>query len=222
MDRRGDRDARRGGRSLGLLTPPALAHWQTPTTGASLLLTVATQSLAVLSAALAVRTRANWLEFAALAPFALGLGSYVLVISRFDRSRLRFGRGDHWITGGALAISALAAGNIAAGANSLAVLGHGHEALRVISGGLWAGSMVWLPALVLAEVLHPRLGYDVRRWSTVFPVGMYAACSILVGRLADAEAITSFGLVWVWVAVVLWAAVFAAMIASKSVRTRTN
>lgn len=102
------------------------------------------------------------------------------------------------------------------------MLGDGYGALRVIAVGLWAASMVWLPALVLAEVLHPRLRYDVRRWSTVFPVGMYAACSIVVGSLAHAGAITSFGLVWVWVAVVLWAAVFAAMIASKSVRTRTN
>jgi tellurite resistance protein TehA-like permease len=54
------------------------------------------------------------------------------------------------------------------------------------------------------------LGYDVRRWSTVFPVGMYAACSFLVGAAADAPAITDFARVWVWVGVVVWVVVFAA------------
>jgi hypothetical protein len=41
-------------------------------------------------------------------------------------------------------------------------------------------TMLWLPVLLLDEALHPRPRYDVRRWSTVFPVGMYAACSFAV------------------------------------------
>ncbi|MGH2966372.1 MAG: hypothetical protein ACRDMH_13480 [Solirubrobacterales bacterium] len=61
--------------------------------------------------------------------------------------------------------------------------------------------MLWLPVPVLAEALYPRPRYDVRRWSTVFPVGMYAACSFVVGAAASAPAITSFARVWVWVAV---------------------
>jgi hypothetical protein len=205
-----------------LLIGPVLTHWRTPTVGASLLLAVATESLAALAADLAVRAQAAWLETAALVPFALGLGAYGFVMFRFDRSQLGVGRGDHWITGGALAISALAAGNLAAGAGSLGVFGHGHGALEVLAVGLWIASMVWLPALVLAEVLHPRLYYDVRRWSTVFPVGMYAACSFVVGAVAQAGAITDFARLWVWVAVGVWALVCAAMIASKSVRTRTD
>jgi hypothetical protein len=36
----------------------------------------------------------------------------VFVISRFDLRQLVVGHGDHWITGGALAISTLAAGKI--------------------------------------------------------------------------------------------------------------
>jgi hypothetical protein len=195
-----------------LLIGRVLAHWRTPTVGASLLLTVATQSLAVLAAALAVRTRTSWLESAALAPFAFGLASYVFVMVRFDLRQLAVGRGDHWITGGALAISTLAAGDIAAGARALAVLGRGHGALEVIAVGLWVASMAWLPALVLAEALRPRLHYDVRRWSTVFPLGMYAACSFSVGYVAHASAITTFAQVWVWVALAGWAAVAAGMV----------
>jgi tellurite resistance protein TehA-like permease len=64
--------------------------------------------------------------------------------------------------------------------------------------------MLWLPILVVAEARWPRTTYDVARWSTVFPVGMYAACSFVVGAVASAPAITDFARVWVWVAVTVW------------------
>lgn len=194
-----------------LLLRPVLGHWRTPTVGVSLLLTVATQSLAVLVAAVAVGTRTDWLETAALVPFGLGLCTYVFVISRFDLRQLRSGLGDHWITGGALAISTLAAGNIASGAKTLGILGHGGGALEDLSLVLWVASMLWLPPLLIAETLRPRLAYDVRRWSTVFPVGMYAACSFAVGDVAHADAITSFARVWVWVGLAVWTFVLGAM-----------
>jgi hypothetical protein len=57
----------------------------------------------------------------------------VFVISRFDLRQLLSGLGDHWITGGALAISTLAAGNIASGARTLGILGHGGGALEDLS-----------------------------------------------------------------------------------------
>lgn len=44
--------------------------------------------------------------------------------------------------------------------------------------------MAWLPAWVPGEVVWPRLNYDVRRWSTVFPVGMYAVRSFNAARAA--------------------------------------
>ena len=204
-----------------MLLGPVLGSWKTPTVGVSLLLTVATESLAVLAATVGIHTRADWLELAALVPFGLGLSSYVFVMCRFDLRQLLTGRGDHWITGGALAISTLAAGNIAAGARALGILGHGRGALEDIVVALWVASVLWLPALLFAELLHPRPRYDVRRWSTVFPVGMYAACSYVAGAVAHVGAITRFAQVWVWVAVAVWAAVLGAMIASAIVRSRT-
>jgi tellurite resistance protein TehA-like permease len=194
------------------LLAPVLEHWRTPTVGASLVLTVSTESLAVLAATLAIRDHAHWLLVAALAPFGLGLAFYVFVIARFDLDQLAVGRGDHWITGGALAISTLAAGKITTGAKTLAVLGGASGTLKSVSLGLWALTMLWLPVLLLAEALRLRLIYDVRRWSTVFPVGMYAACSFAVGQAAHASAITSFARAWVWVALVVWLIVFAAML----------
>jgi hypothetical protein len=194
------------------LLAPVLGHWVTPTVGVSLVLTVSTESLAVLAATLAAAERADWLLYAALAPFLLGLAFYVFVISRFDLRQLVVGRGDHWITGGALAISTLSAGKITQGAHTLHQLTALAGALKTISIVLWALTIAWLPALFAAEVLWPRLDYDVRRWSTVFPVGMYAACSFVVGAAAHAPAISDFARVWVWVGVAVWLVVFAAML----------
>jgi tellurite resistance protein TehA-like permease len=79
--------------------------------------------------------------------------------------------------------------------------------LRDAALGLWLLSLLWLPVLLGAEVRWPRPGYDVRRWATVFPVGMYAACSFEVGAIASAPTITWFARVWVWAALALWVVV---------------
>ena len=194
-----------------LLIGPVLRHWKTPTVGASLILTVSTESLAVLVATVAIVERTDWLLVVALAPFVLGLCFYVFVISRFDFRQLVVGHGDHWITGGALAMSTLAAGKLLAGAKALAILGGGGGVLKDVALGLWVLTMLWLPVLLVAELVWPRFEYDVRRWSTVFPFGMYAACSFVVGATARPGAITSFARVWVWIALAVWAAVLAAM-----------
>ena len=60
----------------------------------------------------------------------------------------------------------------------------------------WCGSS----PLVTGEVLRPRLTYDVRRWATVFPLGMYAACSLATGQVTGITGIADFGQVWTWVA----------------------
>lgn len=195
---------------LGLL-PLVLSAWRTPTVGGSFMLTVATESVALLAATLGLSTHAAWLVYAALVPFCLGLGFYAFVLSRFDFRQLLTGAGDHWVTGGALAISALAAGRIADAASGIGVLSGGHETLKTLALVLWCLSLVWLPVLVAAELIRPRLSYDVRRWSTVFPVGMYAAASFTVGELTRTRGITDFAQVWVWVAVAVWAIAFAAM-----------
>ena len=183
-----------------VLTPSVLAHWRTPTIGASFILTVATESLALLAANLALSERTAWLLYAALLPFALGVGFYAFVFVRFQFRQLVVGIGDHWVTGGALAISTLTAGRLELAARHLNVLSGAHGALKTIAVVLWSLAIAWLPALLAAEVLRPRLHYNVGRWSTVFPVGMYAACSFVVGPLTASQGITDFARVWVWIA----------------------
>jgi tellurite resistance protein TehA-like permease len=189
-----------------------LRSWNTPTVGVSLVLAVSTESLAVLAATLAVQQHTGWLLDAAAAPFLLGLAFYVFVIARFDLAQLLVGHGDHWITGGALAISALAAGRITFGAGTLQSLTGAIPTLKVVGLVLWGLALAWLPILIAAEVWRPRLSYDVRRWSTVFPVGMYAACSFSVGAATATPGITDFARVWVWVGVAVWLVVAVAMV----------
>lgn len=186
------------------LTPSVLRHWRTPTTGASLILPVATESLGVLAAVLASTERADWLLYAALGPFGLGLGFYVLVMTRFDFRQLVVGRGDQWVTGGALAISTLCAGRIAVAAQAHGNLGGAHGPLETITLVLWCLTMAWLPPLVVGEFVRPRLAYDVRRWATVFPVGMCAACSLTAGAVTSVSGISDFGRVSVWVGLTTW------------------
>jgi tellurite resistance protein TehA-like permease len=194
-----------------VLLGTVLAHRPLPTAGSAFMLTVATESVALLGVAVAVHERADWLLALSFAPFVLGLASYPVVLARFDVRQLAVGAGDHWVSGGALAICALAAADITTGTHALSMLPGEGAALKGLSVGLWALAMLWLPALVVAEALHPRRRYDVRRWSTVFPVGMYAACSFAVANAAGTPGIEDFARAWIWVAVAVWLVVVAGM-----------
>jgi tellurite resistance protein TehA-like permease len=183
-----------------VLVVPVLRHWKTPTAGVSFLLTVATEGLAVLGATLAVSYRAGWLVSAAVAAHVLGLAFYVFTAARFDSRDLLTGHGDQWIAGGALAISALSAGKITQAAAALGQFSGQHQVFATSTLVLWCLAMVWLLPLITGEILGPRLGYDVRRWATVFPLGVYAACSFTTGQVTGIAGITDFGQVWTWVA----------------------
>ncbi len=183
-----------------LLLMPVLRHWKTPTVGISFVLSVATEGLAVLGPTLAVSYRAGWLLSTAVAALVLGLAFYVFTAARFDLRELLNGHGDHWVAGGALAISALAAAKVAEAAAALGQFSGQHQVLTTSTLVLWCLAMAWLFPLVTCEVLRPRLTYDVRRWATVFPLGMYAACSFATGQVTSITGIADFGHVWTWVA----------------------
>lgn len=194
------------------LLAPVLRHWATPTVGASFMLTVATESLAVLAALLALDDRVAWLAMSALVPLLLGLGAYLFVLTRLDLRQLLVGRGDHWIFGGALAIATLACARTTEALTGTSNLTEFRPALHDTSLALWAGAALWLPALAAGELIAPRLGYDTGRWSTVFPVGMYAVCSIAAGSVTGTGALASFGRTWIWVALAVWILVVAGML----------
>jgi tellurite resistance protein TehA-like permease len=166
----------------------------------SFVLSVATEGLAVLAAALAVSYRAGWLLAVAIAGLVLGLAFYVFAAARFDLRELVNGHGDHWVAGGALAISTLAAASVTQAGAALGLLSGQHPALTAGTLVLWCLALAWLLPLLTAEVLRPRPDYDVRRWATVFPLGMYAACSFATGQITGITGMTDFGQIWTWVA----------------------
>ncbi len=183
-----------------VLTGPVLRRWKTPTVGVSFIIAVAAEAVALLSALLAVSYRSPWLCYTALVLVLVGLGLYGFAAARFDLAQLRFGRGDHWIAGGALAISALSAAKATAAAHALGLLTQQHQVLTAGTFVVWCAAMAWIPPLVVAEIVWPRLDYDLRRWATGFPIAMYSACSLATGRVTGINGIVTFAQAWTWVA----------------------
>lgn len=194
-----------------VLLAPVLLGSAPKAAGTAFMATVSTQALAVLAAQLAVREHAVWLLYLAFVLLGLGLALYVFVLARFDFGQLLVGAGDEWVSGGALAISTLAAARITIGVGRFHELAGANGSLQALTLALWALSLAWLPALIITEAVRPRLAYDVRRWATVFPVGMYAACSFDAGRAARVAGLADFARAWVWVGFALWLVVFVAM-----------
>jgi tellurite resistance protein TehA-like permease len=120
--------------------------------------------------------------------------------------------GDQWVVGGAVGISVLACVKVIQAGDALGRLASPRQSLADVPLALWCIAMLWLGPLIATEALRPRLGYDVRRWATVFPLGMYAACSFAVGQLTGIAGISAFARVWTWLAVLVGLVVFAGLI----------
>ena len=141
-----------------------LRRWRRPVGGDGFLISVATQAIAVLCAALGAGVPA-------LAALVAGLALYAWAAAAFDRAEIRSGRGDQWIAGGALAIAALAA---ATTATAFGAEPPG-DALDTAAFVLWLLAMAWLPVLIAgrgrpparrrrpAPLEHRLPGRDVRR-----------------------------------------------------------
>jgi tellurite resistance protein TehA-like permease len=189
------------------LQPLLWRHWQTPTSGAAFMATVSSEALAVLCAAVAHAYSSPWLVVAGAVFATVGIAAYPVVAATFDRRQLVTGGGDQWVAGGALAIAALAAADLATSARALTLADSSVQVLETASVVLAGAAAVWLPLLVAAEVARPRPHYDLRRWATVFPVAMYSAAGTAVGRLADSGVLVTISAGWTWVALALWAVV---------------
>lgn len=190
----------------GLLVS-VVRHWRRRMPGAAFLVCVATQGLAVLAAALAAARNVRWLALAALACFCLGLLLYGLALTRFDFHEVVSGAGDHWVAGGALSITALAGAKLAA----LPLwTGPGHTALRAATLTALGISLAWYAVLLAAELRSPRPRYDVRRWSTVFPLGMTATACLTAAPATGVPWLRPLGEVLLWIAVAAWVLTFVA------------
>ncbi|WP_308379621.1 tellurite resistance/C4-dicarboxylate transporter family protein [Streptomyces sp. ISL-43] len=192
-----------------------LKHWGRRMPGAAFLVCVATQGLAVLAGTLAATTGRDWLGRAALAAFCLGLLLYVAALLRFDFREVFSGAGDHWVAGGALSITALAASGLTA---SHLWTGWAHTGLRTVTLATLGLSLAWYAVLMAAEAVVPRTRYDTRRWSSVFPLGMTATACISAAGPTGVPWLRPLGEVLLWIAVGAWLLTFAALLLSRAGR----
>ncbi|MGC9536895.1 tellurite resistance/C4-dicarboxylate transporter family protein [Streptomyces sp. UG1] len=189
-------------------------HWRHRMPGAVFLGCVATQGLVVLAATLAAAQNTAWPAHAALVLFWLGLVLYAVALARFDLRQIARGAGDHWVAGGAMAISALAGAKLlgAEGPDLYLWNNDDTDVLRTVTAALLVLDLTWYAVLLIAEMRWPRPHYDVRRWATAFPMGMTAAATLSVATALDVPWLETPGEALTWIAVAAWLTATAAAV----------
>ena len=162
----------------------------------SLLMIVATESLAVLAAALDRHGDAP-LRVPAIALWALGLALYPLIAGRIVHGAVREARFEPtlWIVMGALAITTLAAAELLLDRGTLGA---------AVALATWAAASAAIPVLVVIDLGARRWRYEVARWSSVFPLGMYAVASRVLGGADGLAGLRTIGTVFFWIALGAW------------------
>lgn len=188
-----------------------LRHWKRRMPGGVFLVCVATQGLSVLCATLAAAVGPEWLAHAGLVLFWLGIVLYGVAFTHFDVREVVRASGDHWVAGGALAISALAGAKLIAAHHVNPYLWNDDDSrvLRVTTVALLVLALASYCVLAVAELGWPRLRYDVRRWATVFPMGMTAVATLSVATAVGDFWLKGPGQVLLWISVAVWLAVAA-------------
>jgi tellurite resistance protein TehA-like permease len=188
-----------------VLLPLVLRHLHGRVTGSAFLLCVAPEGLAALAGTLGGATCSPAAVVAGTVVCALGAVLYAGVLARFDRRQLAVGAGDHWVVAGARAIPSLAGAQLLTAADRLHLPGGTRPALRWLDLAVWAVAAAGYAVLVVCEVRWPRPRYDVRRWATVFPMGMTAAAAFAVADAERLPALTAAGHALLWPALLAWA-----------------
>ncbi|MGZ4765744.1 MAG: tellurite resistance/C4-dicarboxylate transporter family protein [Ilumatobacteraceae bacterium] len=199
--------------------------------GSWFLLTVFTESVAVLGALRLGHRPDDLLAFFCVAAFTLGIVLYLIVMTmvflRWTFQPLEPTEADPpaWIAAGAVAITVLAGSNLLA---TRATSARVERLAPFIEGFVtlaWATATFWFPVMIAIGiwrhiVRRVPLRYHPSYWALVFPLGMYGAATfkmravVKLGQLDWAPKLT------LAVALAAWAAAFVGMLAQgiKSVR----
>ncbi len=199
--------------------------------GTWLVWVVATQSLAIVAAALSPAAPAAGLRqelpVVAVCLWGVGVMLYVvLIVIIFLRLLLvevtpqEMGPA-YWIAMGATAISVRAAAGILVlhGSGAARLVGELRPFLVGLSVVLWSFGTWWIPLLVAFGVWRYLIkgysrAYEPRLWNVVFPLGMYTVASESLGQAAGLGFMVTIARGWVFVGVAAWAAVLALMLAT--------
>ncbi len=185
--------------------------------GTWFLVTVSTESIAVLGALLLVDRPGDALAFACVAAFVLGIVTYLIVMTmvflRWTFQELEPTEADPpaWIAAGAVAITVLAGSNLlAARAVSPRI-----ERLAPFLEGMvtlaWATATFWFPLMVAIGVWRHivrrvPLRYNPSYWSLVFPLGMYSAATFKMRIALQLDALEWLPKIALAIALTAWAA----------------
>jgi tellurite resistance protein TehA-like permease len=185
---------------------------------------VASESLAVLAAALEPSITTGRRELALLAVFSWSVGVFLYAAAGiFVAARMMLYplqpidlTPPYWVAMGATAITVLAGARIVQMADAPMV-----TATRGLIAGasvvFWAFGTWLIPALVAAgwwlHVTHRvSLRYEATMWSIVFPLGMYGVAGHYIGAADRLPIVRTIGDNETWVALAVWALTFAAML----------
>ena len=215
---------------LGYVIPWAVVLWRpdrpilAKANGTWFIWTVASQSVAVIAASLQPVVSQDRRELAIIAVTCWSVGAALYVCTgvmvairllNYDVSPVEVGQ-PYWVSMGATAITVLAGARIVAMADAPMV-----DATRGLVAGvsvLFWGFGTWLWPLLIAagiwrHLVHKvPLTYEAPMWSMVFPLGMYAVASINLGLADRLPVVEEVGRIEIWLAVVVWAAVFVGML----------
>lgn len=178
---------------------------------------VASQSIAVVAAGLEPLLPAQFRQgFTILAVFAwsVGLVLYascaVFVVLRMMLYTLEPKHLDppYWVAMGAVAITVVAGARIVE-MDDAPMIDVTRELIAGLSVIFWAFATWLIPVLLAAGVWRHLvhrvpLVYVPTLWSFVFPMGMYAAASIYLGRADHLPVVEAIGTAWFWVGLGAW------------------
>lgn len=119
----------------------------------------------------------------------------------------------YWINMGALAISTLAGARLLQSAPHLPLLQRIAPFLAGATFFFWTAATWWIPLLLVLGfwrhvVRRVPLTYDPQYWGMVFPLGMYTTCTVQMAAALDLPDLMPVARVFVWPALVAWAATF--------------
>jgi tellurite resistance protein TehA-like permease len=205
---------------LGQAARPVLQH----ANGTWFIWVVASQSIAVLSAALEPAIDAGRRELALLAVFSWAVGVFlyaaagIFVAARMLLFPLRPEdlTPPYWVAMGATAITVVAGARIVQMADAPMV-----AATRGLIAGtsvvFWAFGTWLIPPLVAAGIWRHAvhripLRYEAPLWSIVFPLGMYGVGGHYLGQADHLPIVLHIGATESWVALAAWALTFVVML----------
>lgn len=194
---------------------------------------VASQSIAVVAAGIEplYPQARQWFAIIAVTTWSMGVMLYavcgLLLLLRVIMYRLEPQQLDppYWISMGAMAITVVAGARIVEMDDAPMI-----DVTRALIAGLsvifWAFATWLIPALLAAGVWRHvvkrvPLRYQPTLWSFVFPMGMYAAASIYLGRANHLPVVEFVGEVWFWAALLVWSLTALGMILDISGRLST-